>query len=82
MTENAEKTRPTFEDRTIVGLTECGKWLQDNAEQLASTICGGCTHWDITFSWDTLTDDPLCVPTIKINVNKYGKSIIDAMVAM
>lgn len=74
--------RPTFKEKTILGITECGKWLQDNAEQLSETICGGCTHWDITFSWDTQTEEPLGVPVIKINVEKYGRNIIDALVSM
>lgn len=76
------ENRKTFREKTEIGLVECGKWLEDNASEIAAMVDGGCTHWDITFSWDTMTDDPLTVPTIDIHVNKYAKNVIDALVRL
>jgi hypothetical protein len=38
-----------FVDSTRVTLEECGKWLQEHAEELSSEISGGCVRWSVTF---------------------------------
>lgn len=78
MAENSK----TFREKTEIGLAECGKWLVGNAPEIAGMIDGGCNHWDITISWDSMTDDPNLVPTIDIHVNKYAKSVVDALVRL
>lgn len=75
-------SRKSFREKTEIGLVECGKWLEDNAAVIAAMIDGGCDHWDIAFSWDLASDDPNDVPVIDINVRKYAKNVVDALVRL
>lgn len=75
-------SRKSFREKTEAGLVEYGKWLVDNAPEIAGMIDGGCDRWDITISWDSMTDDPNSVPVIDINVRKYAKGVVDTYVRL
>ena len=46
-----QEAQRTFLADTQKSLESCGKWLIENAEDLAEQlICGGCRDWSVTFS--------------------------------
>ena len=38
-----------FESDTKEALLKCAKWLEENAESLASDFNGGCKSWSVEF---------------------------------
>ena len=44
------ETKSDFKDKTKAAIEACGKYLLDNADELASEFAGGCKEWSITFS--------------------------------
>lgn len=70
----------SFRDCMADAFALCGDWFRDNAESLADTVAGGCTHWDITFSWDTMTENPWPGPYIHVNIDKIDKSAGEALI--
>lgn len=68
----------SFRDKTKDGLDACGEWLKANSDALADAIADGCTHWEVAFVWNTMTDDPFSFPHIDVNINKVSKDIIEA----
>lgn len=59
-------------------LVACGKWFEDNADDLATVMAGGCRSWDISFSWQTGDENDIYPPEIKMSINKLDKGIINA----
>lgn len=66
-----------FRSKTERGLVACGKWLEENAEDLSRAIANGCRRWSVEFSFDCTED--FC-PSIDISVNRVSKEIVNAYV--
>ena len=72
----------TFEEKTRDALVECSNWLLDNADQIAAAIKEGCTHWEVSFDWDNVSDTANGgVPQIHVRIDRLDRKIINTFLS-